>query len=79
MATLTIKNVPDQLYERLRERAAANRRSMNGEAVVCLERVLRGPLVDEPELLERVRLVREAAGVYLTETVVREAIGERRP
>lgn len=78
MATLTIKNVPDDLYERLRARAAANRRSMNGEAIVCLEQVLCGPIVDEAALLDRARAVREEAGVYLTEKALREAIVEGR-
>ena len=32
MATLTIRNLPDDIYERLRTRAAANKRSMEAEA-----------------------------------------------
>jgi len=32
MATLTIRNLPDDVYDRLRTRAAANRRSMEAEA-----------------------------------------------
>jgi hypothetical protein len=37
MATLHVRNVPDELYERLRERAAANGRSIGAEVVVVLE------------------------------------------
>jgi plasmid stability protein/bifunctional DNA-binding transcriptional regulator/antitoxin component of YhaV-PrlF toxin-antitoxin module len=40
MATLTVKNLPDALYARLKSRADAQRRSINAEAIVCLERVL---------------------------------------
>ncbi len=36
MATLTLKNVPDDLYRRLKEQAAAHRRSLNQEAIECL-------------------------------------------
>ena len=36
MATLTLKNVPDQLHRRLKKKAAANRRSLNQEAILCL-------------------------------------------
>jgi plasmid stability protein len=32
MATLTIRNLPDEIYERLRKRAAENKRSMEAEA-----------------------------------------------
>jgi plasmid stability protein len=37
MATMTLRNVPDALYARLKERARANRRSLNQEALTCLE------------------------------------------
>ncbi len=40
MPTLTIKKVPQDLYEKLRERAALHRRSMNSEAIACLEQLL---------------------------------------
>ena len=36
MATLTLKNVPDDLYRRLKAQAAANRRSLNQEAIAQL-------------------------------------------
>ena len=38
--TLTLKNVPDEVYRRLKAAAAAHRRSLNSEAIVCLESVL---------------------------------------
>jgi hypothetical protein len=40
MATLHVRNVPDQLYEQLRDRATANGRSMGAEVVVLLENEL---------------------------------------
>ncbi|MCZ6478653.1 MAG: Arc family DNA-binding protein [Gemmatimonadetes bacterium] len=53
---LSIKNVPDELVERLRRRAAASHRSMQGELIAMLEEALteRGPLTPK-EVLERVR------------------------
>ena len=38
MATITVKNIPDEIYERLKGAASANRRSINREIIVCLER-----------------------------------------
>ena len=35
--TLTLKNVPDDIYERLKLAAQAHRRSINSEVIVCLE------------------------------------------
>ena len=40
MASVTIKNIPDELYEQLKESANAHHRSINSELIVCLERVL---------------------------------------
>jgi plasmid stability protein len=53
---LSIKNVPDELVERLRRRAAASHRSMQGELMAMLEEALteRGPLTPK-EVLVRVR------------------------
>ena len=42
MPSLTLKNVPSELLERLRSRAEADRRSLNQEAIVLLDEVLRG-------------------------------------
>jgi len=40
MATLNVKNFPDDLYERLKRRAAAQRRSIAGEVVRLLDRAV---------------------------------------
>jgi len=37
MATLTLRNVPDDLVERLKERAKRHRRSLNNETIAALE------------------------------------------
>jgi len=33
MATVTVENIPDELYERLKASARANRRSINSEII----------------------------------------------
>ena len=38
--TLTLKNIPDDVYDRLKRSAETHRRSMNSEAIVCLEAAL---------------------------------------
>jgi len=42
MATLTIRAVPEDLHEELKDRAEGNRRSLNSEILVILEGALRG-------------------------------------
>jgi len=46
MPTLTIKGLPSELYRRLKAQAAAHRRSLNGEIIVCLERSLAAGPID---------------------------------
>lgn len=58
--TLTLKNIPDTLYERLKAAAAAHRRSMNSEAIVCLEAVLMPTKLPANERLARARKLRSA-------------------
>ena len=82
MAILTIRNVPDDLYDRLKARAAEQRRSVNGEVIECLRIALsaRGPR-DTEELLARARMQRqrlESRGGSLTLSAMTEARREGR-
>jgi plasmid stability protein len=56
--TLTLKNIPDEVYERLKSSAAIHRRSLNSEAIVCLESVLLPACVTVSERLARIRALR---------------------
>jgi plasmid stability protein len=56
--TLTLKNIPDEVYEALKASAASNRRSLNSEAIACLERTLTPARVTVEERLERARVLR---------------------
>lgn len=56
--TLTLKNVPDEVYERLKAAATTNRRSLNGEAIVCLEMMLLPGRMNAGERLARPRALR---------------------
>lgn len=38
MKTITVKNIPDNLYDRLRQSAEENHRSINSEIILCIER-----------------------------------------
>ena len=46
MVTLTLKNIPDELHQRLKESAERNRRSLNSEILVRLEGAFSAPLAD---------------------------------
>jgi len=55
---LTLKNIPDAIYDKLKNSAQAHRRSMNSEAIVCLEAVLFSARMTSTERLARARELR---------------------
>jgi plasmid stability protein len=80
MPTLTIKGMPDPLYRRLKERAAANRRSLNSEIILALEQALAAPLPDAESLLARADALRATLRTpQLTEARLRAAKRRGRP
>jgi plasmid stability protein len=54
MATLYVRDVPDDLYQRLRARARSEGRSVTAETIVLLRRALGSPVPSQRELLERI-------------------------
>lgn len=67
MPILTLRNVPEDVYERLKAQAATNRRSLNSEAVEVLRLGVVGRAHhDVNGYLARARAVRERAAVYVT-------------
>jgi antitoxin FitA len=41
MPSITVKNIPEDLYERLKQRAEASHRSINSEIIVSIEQAVR--------------------------------------
>ncbi|MBE9104102.1 Arc family DNA-binding protein [Nostoc cf. edaphicum LEGE 07299] len=67
MATLYVRNLPDDLYAKLQELAASEHRSINAQVITLLEQALKteAQQTEEerrknvPKLLEEIRLRRE--------------------
>ncbi len=80
MPNLTVKNIPPILYERLKQRAADNRRSINSEILMIIEQALLTRTSAEVErLIEGARKIRElTAGYSLTTEEIQKAIDEGR-
>ena len=58
MATVTVKNIPDDIYERLKAVAEINRRSINSEIIVCIEHAVASRRIDPEKALESARRLR---------------------
>lgn len=80
MPSITLKNVPEELYAAIRESAKRNRRSISNEILFHMERLLARRPQDVEEILERARRLRErTAGYNLTNEEIDAAKKEGRP
>ncbi|MHB8779107.1 MAG: FitA-like ribbon-helix-helix domain-containing protein [Anaerolineales bacterium] len=55
MVTITIKNIPEEIYERIKTQAKTNHRSINGEILSILEQAISIPPIDVEETLKRAK------------------------
>ncbi|NLD36951.1 MAG: Arc family DNA-binding protein [Desulfatiglans sp.] len=80
MATVTVKNIPDELYDRLKSVAEINRRSLNSEIIVCIENAVSSHIIDFDEMLKNVRMLRQLTSGYLiSDEAFNQAKTEGRP
>jgi len=59
-AAITLKNIPDDIYARLKQSANENHRSINKEVIACLEQVLLAKQATAEAHLARAREIRES-------------------
>jgi len=80
MPSLTIKNVPPKLYQRLKESARDHRRSINSEVIFYLERAFTSRRVDPEQFISRLEdLQQHISAPALTDKMLREAKDKGRP
>lgn len=79
MPSITIKNIPDNIYEKLKESARLHRRSMNSEAIYFIENALSHKRLDPDNFLNRIQTLRKKLAIPpLTKEFLAEAKSERR-
>ena len=79
MPALTLKNIPDDLYARLKKSAKVHRRSLNSEILYCVERTLVPYKVDVSEHIFSARKIREITAEYpLTDELLSAAKNDGR-
>ena len=75
----TLKNIPEDLYEKVKQRAERNHRSVNGEIIFLLDAATMPRPVDSAGILARAREFRERTRGFLTEDFINRAKRESRP
>lgn len=80
MPALTIKNIPDNLYNELKHAAEQHHRSINSEVIVCLKRFLRPHKASPEDRLSGIQALRaQIPPGIITAEEIDQAIGEGRP
>ena len=62
MTTYTVKNIPANIYEKLKRSAELNRRSINSEIIFCIENTVQSQAIDSELVLKRARKLRRITG-----------------
>jgi antitoxin FitA len=82
MPTITLKNVPAKLHARLKAQAKEHKRSLNQEAIVCIELAIRSESPNPEQFLVEARELRNRIAARgappSSQTFVRQAIDEGR-
>lgn len=63
MATVTFKNIPDDLYEQLKQAANTHHRSINSELIHCLEMTYKPTRISAAELAAKAGELRRRVAV----------------
>lgn len=80
MSSMTIKSMPDRIYSSLKINAKLNHRSLNGEAIACLERSLGLSKTMPEDRLSRIDALRASIKpMELNEDILSKAKSEGRP
>jgi antitoxin FitA len=78
--TITVKNIPYDLYEQIKQNAAEHRRSINNEVIAIIEKAFRSKKIDPEDFLVTVRKLRERTKrIELTDRLINQAKNEGRP
>jgi len=78
MSTITLKNVPEELHEHLKQRAKAHQRSLNREVIATLLHAVDVKPFPVDTLLQQARAVREPIQAYVTQNTLETYIDEGR-
>ena len=64
MYSITVKNIPTDIYQNLKRSAKANRRSINSEIILIIEEAVKSKKIEPAEFLVRTRELRDRTSNY---------------
>jgi hypothetical protein len=65
MPTITVNNIPPEIYTKLKQAAEVNHHSINSEIIACIEWAVRCQPINPDLLLTNTRKLREKTAAYV--------------
>lgn len=79
MPSITVKNIPEEIYNKVREQAEAHHRSINSEIIACLEQTVQARTISDDQILKEARRLRKKAKGSLSNREIEDTINQGRP
>jgi len=76
---ITIRDIPDEVYKKLKQQAELHHRSINSEVVFYLKQMVRSHCPDPNEVIARAEKLKLQAKGSLTIKEIQQAIDKGRP
>lgn len=76
---ITIRDIPDDVYEKLKKQAELHHRSINSEVIYNLKRSVQSHRPDPDQIIERAKRIKQQARGSLTMQKIQQAIDQGRP
>ncbi len=72
MATITVKNIPDDIYEKLKAKANTNRRSINSEIINCIEKNVTSTRIDPEKFIAQIEQIPQSDAPKLNNDMLQQ-------
>jgi plasmid stability protein len=76
--SITIRDIPDDIYEKLKKKAELHHRSVNSEVIFYLGQMVSSQPIDHEELIERAKKIKKQAKGSLSMNEIQKAIQQGR-
>lgn len=76
---ITIRDIPDEVYDKLKQQAELHRRSVNSEVIVYLERMVSSTKPDADQIIKRAKNLKKSAQGRLSIDEIQKQIDIGRP
>lgn len=76
---ITVKGIPDEVYQKLKRQADLNHRSVNSQVIMTLKSSVTSYKLDSESLIERARELKSKAKGTLSIEEIQQAIDQGRP